>query len=282
MAVKRTVLSLLVVLLLAAGVLGGCDPDDPTTPPADALSAAWCQDIISRFGSLSPGEIPANLTTGDSGKTGGEFDVNTYFTVLTHLSLEPGYVLDYVYDFDGSAGSPLLYYRAADAAPFKTYADYADAANSVTRPESDMSQAWLVAEKDGASYGSKIVLDGTDEAFFEYSVLQILGEQFYLFWHANYNDIRIVCENSELESVLTDIDNSDLASVSGAFKRDARKINLQPSVAASGDTVTVELVAFSKWGGFSRLSILMDRHAPYAVIGLEDVNLLEYQCGMMF
>ena len=39
------------------------------------------------------------------------FDINRYFTVLTHLVLEDGYVLDYVYFAPGGDGAPYLYAR---------------------------------------------------------------------------------------------------------------------------------------------------------------------------
>jgi len=138
-----------------------------------------------------------------------------------------------------------------------------------------------MGETSGKS-GNKIKIDGTNEGFFEYTVLQMLGEQFYLFWHANYNDADIICEVSAIEDVIVSIENSGLEPITNGFKKDARKLNVKPIVEINGDMVTVKLVVFSKWGGFSRFSYTMYRNYPHMVIGFQDEVLLEYECGMMF
>lgn len=281
---KSAVIWVLVFTLITAGLLIGCDPTT-TTPPATGavtVSAAWAQDVAYILSDILPGRPPDNLAKVGGTKTGGEFDVNAVFSVLNHLSMEEGYVMDYVYDFFQSGGSPLLYVRPASAAPYKTYDDFASAADKFTRPENDKSLVWMVMGEQTGVFGNKIKIDSTKEGYFEYTALQILGAQFYLWWHANYNDTRIVCQPQEVESVLTGIVNSGLKQVDDGFKRDARRLNLEPSIEISGDLVTVKLVAFSKWGGFSQLSYMMYKNYPHSVIGFEDKTLLEYNCGMMF
>jgi len=44
-------------------------------------------------------------------KQGDEFDANSFFAVLTHISMRAGYLLDYVYQVDGLGAYPLLYAR---------------------------------------------------------------------------------------------------------------------------------------------------------------------------
>lgn len=273
----------LTVILVSAGMLSGCDPDKVTTPAANALPAVWCQETANKVLNLLPSEIPQNLTNGDSVKTDLEWNANTYFDVLTHLSMEDGYVLDYVYAFDGSAGSPELYARPEEAVPFKTFDEYGKALNTYTRPENDISTVWFVMGEETGLFGNKIKIDDTKEGYYEYTVLQLLGEQFYLFWHSNYNDTRIICDAGELEGLLESIGDSGFGEpVDEDFKEQARKIDLQPTVDIGTDTVTVSLVVFSKWGGFTRLSYFMDRNYPRMVTGIESKNLLEYQCGVVF
>ena len=103
---------------------------------------------------------------------GERFDVNEYFTVLTHLAPEAGYVLDYVYFAPGGDGLPKVYARQEGERPFATYSEY---------------------EKAGVEdYLSNIQVDGTAEGYYELAVLSIMGEQFYLSWHAEYNDWEVV------------------------------------------------------------------------------------------
>lgn len=289
MRLKRTAVAVLISLLILGGILTGCEPGGKTTTPPTipttediGLSAVWCQEIVWDFKDIQPGKIPDNLTKNDSSKTGGEFDVSEYFSVLKHLSMEKGYVLDYVYSFDGMGGGPILYVRPENQEPYKNYEEFAKAANQFQRPENDNSLVWMVMGETSGKSGNKIKIDGTNEGFFEYTVLQMLGEQFYLFWHANYNDADIICEVSAIEDVIVSIENSGLEPITNGFKKDARKLNVKPIVEINGDMVTVKLVVFSKWGGFSRFSYTMYRNYPHMVIGFQDEVLLEYECGMMF
>ena len=55
---------------------------------------------------------------------GDRFDSNKYFTVLTHLALEDGYVLDYVYFAPGGDGTPYLYARRESEPEFANYSEY--------------------------------------------------------------------------------------------------------------------------------------------------------------
>jgi len=280
MLIKKLVIAALVLLIIAGGIFNGC----ATVTGDKALSASWCQETVNAIRDMQPMKIPGSLASNNE-KMGGEFDVNDYFPVLKHLSMEKGYVLDYVYVNDGSGGLPILFTRAKEQAPFSIFDEYAAASTNVTRPENDMSLIWLVAEKqDGVfGFGNKIKVQDSNEGYFEYTALQIIGSQFYLFWHAEYNDARIVCVAEELEDVLSDIENdTKLAAIDGNFKAGARALDLQPVIEVSGDTVTVKVVVFSKWGGFSRYTFNIGRSSPHSVTGYNKDILLEYQCGVVF
>jgi hypothetical protein len=277
---KKTIIAtILVLVILSAGVLNGC-----TTVTGDgALSAAWCQKTVNAIRDMQPTTIPGGLASNGE-KMGGEFNVNDYFPVFKHLSMEKGYVLDYVYANDGSGGLPVLFTRAKEQVPFSIFEEYAAAASSVTRPTDDLSLVWMVQEKqDGVfSFGNKLTIQDSNEGYFEYTVLQIIGSQFYLFWHADYNDARIVCVPEELENVFKEIDDSKYAPVDGNFITSAQSLDLRPVVEVTGDIVTVKVVVFSKWGGFSQYIFNINRAAPHSVTGYKKEPLLEYQCGLVF
>jgi hypothetical protein len=280
----RQIISILLISIVVLLITGGCNGKDttPATSTPNALSAAWCKATVDNFRSIETGKLPDYLTQGDSSKQGGEFDVNKYFTVLTHLSMEPGYVLDWVYDFNGSGGNPVLYVRPEKEAPFKTYQEFGAAAELAAEPANDYSLIWMVKGENAAVDGNRIKIDGTNEGYFEYTVLQILGGQFYLWWHANYNDTRILCDAADIDDILLMIDNSGYMKINEDFKKDARNINAQPVLEISGGNVTVKLLTFSMWGGFSRSQYTISRNYPHAVTGLSEETLLEYYVGITF
>ncbi len=95
-----------------------------------------------------------------------------FVEVLTHLSMEPGYVLDYVYTFDGMGGYPTLFARPVDSPPYLSWADVPEHAEE---------------------YLDHVMVDDTPEGYLQYVMFSQNAEQFYLYWHSGYNDRGIVC-----------------------------------------------------------------------------------------
>lgn len=97
----------------------------------------------------------------NAGKKPGDFDPNRFFSVLKRLSMEPGFLLDYVYAYDYAGGYPLLYALRSGAQPI----------GSPVSPE---------VERPAPDPFLHLRTDGTPKSFFELTVLRIMGEQFYL------------------------------------------------------------------------------------------------------
>ena len=250
----------------------------PTSTPDIPSSEAW-QATVDALVALhrSAGSTPEHLRKENAVRTGDEFDVNAYFTVLDHLSMEPGYTLDYVYCYDGSgfAGFPKLYARP-DVVPTK-------AATTDTPPTGD--QPWYLTcsdvSGDADSYLAHVQVDGTEEGFFQFVVLRMMGGQFYLHWHAGYYDAAVVCDRETVESIIS-ADGSYGQPFSAEQKQVARAIDPAPVVEMEDDVVTVKVVVFSKWGGFKRGTFKIGRNFPHATLESEFETLVEYDCGIMF
>lgn len=234
---------------------------------------------MDAMASLTAGqEVPEHFLEGDSVKAEGDFDVNSYFSVLDHLSMEPGYVLDYVYLADHLGGKPILYARPSDQTPYATYAEFLDAVGGVEQP------SYAVYEH-ADDYLQHVEIDGTADGYFQFVVLWIMGDQFYLFWHGEYNDATIVCDGRGLESVLEEVEAfaSEDPDTLEILRRRARRIDFKPTVDSQSDTeVEVRFVTFSKWGGFAELRYIISREFPHEIVDWEVKTLVEYDCGVSF
>lgn len=232
-------------------------------PPATPTPSADWQSPIAGMASMQPRDVPEHLAVDNPVKTGGEFDVNQYFTVLTHLSMEPGYALDYVYVFDGLGGYPALYSRGENDAPFSAY------------PQT-------VGDSPG-DFMNHVQTDGSAEGFYEFVVLRVMANQFYLWWHANYNDTRIVASGETLDDIIAYAESSDFGqSMTDETRREAQALDLEPKVEFSGNAVTVTIITFTKWGGFSRETFTINRNFPHTPVGHDSELLAPYDCGVMF
>jgi hypothetical protein len=251
----------LVILLVACTTLF---PTSVATP-----SPVWQAKLDDLARLLQDLEFPAHFEEEDARRTGEEFDVNDYFTVLTHLSPEPGYVLDYVYYYDFMGGEPVIYARQQQEESYTTSAEYSEALGG--NIFGDARYEFL----------DHVEIDGTAEGFFEYVVLMIQGGQFYLVWHANYNDITVVCSHEAVERVI-EAANDFGTPLTSAQEREAMSLDLEPRVDFEEDTVRVRVVTFSKWGGFIENVFTISRDFPHRLLDYEGEELVPYDCGVMF
>jgi hypothetical protein len=227
-----------------------------------AISA--CPQTVLDTKRLQPGGLPEHLLT--TGKKGGdEFDVNQYFNVLTHISMQEGYVLDYVYQIDDRGGYPLLYVRPIDQV---SYASTSDIQKDTGWPD----------------FREYLDVEDTEQGYFEYVVMDIMANQFYLFSKANYNDRHIVCNRHQLYSIVTEINSGDFVNpLDPTQQAKVRTLkNIQPVVRLTADLAIAEVVTFTKWGGFYRLTYTISREAPHKIIEIEEENILPYDCGVAF
>lgn len=256
---------------------GGVEIIEPETETETAwflvttVSPSYSKDLVAEFAALTGSLVfPDHLMNEDAEKAEGDFDVGLYFTVLDRLSMGGGRVLDYVYDYEGIGGAPVLYARKAVEPPYRNRSEYLSA-DASAKPE----------EREDY-YLRYIETDGTPEGFFQLALLRIQGEQFYQFWHAAYNDHRIVSDPEDARARLGGgWLGEDEPTVEGLLA-DLEKFDLAPVVSMSGDLVKVEVVVFTDWGGFVKRSMVMEREFPHLIVEERSEVLVPYNCGIMF
>ena len=196
-------------------------------------------------------------------------DVNKYFSVLTHLSPESGYTLDYVYYYEFMGSEPIIYARQEQEEPYATFSQYREAIGEDTFRESRLE------------YLEHIESDGSAEGYFEWAVLAVQGGQFYLGWHSNYNDVTVLCSREAVKKVIERASELGIP-MTPAQERKALKLDLEPLVDFEEETVRVQIVTFTKWGGFFRRIFVINRDFPHNIIQHESVELVSYDCGVQF
>lgn len=251
------------LLVLAAFLFSmACQLLTPSTRDGTVISA--CMDVVRDFREIQPGAIPQSLL--ETGiKQGGEFDVNDYFDAFTHISMEEGYALDYVYQLDNLGSFPILYAHPADQPAYASIKD-------------------LPADTEISGYLNHISIDDTEQGYFEFVALDIMARQFYLDWHANYNDTEIVCNKKAVNEIIADINDGSFGAPFDASQQlQARALtDIEPLVKLTDDSAVVEIVTFTKWGGFYRLTYTINRSFPHAILDVKTESILEYDCGIVF
>jgi len=179
--------------------------------------------------------------------------------------MQEGYTLDYVYQTDSLGAFPLLYTRPMDQAPYASVTD-------------------IPANTELTDFHDHLEIEDVEQGYFEYVVMDIMARQFYLSWHANYNDTEIVCNREEVNDIVARVSSGDFGIAMGPLQQTkARTIrNIEPAVNLTGDVATVQFITFTKWGGFYRETYTINRSFPHTIVDVEQENIVPYDCGIMF
>jgi hypothetical protein len=242
-----------------------------------------CETNVKSVQEIKKGlTIPDHFYDEEVVKTDEDFDVNSYFDILEHLSVEPGYYIDYVYFWGFSAQWPVIYASPNTQPPYKSQFDLFERVTGIYLNEEEYGWGFYFGfpdfDFDQKEYLNHIVVDDTAEGYFQYILLSIIGNQFYLYWHAHYNDDIILCNDESLE----ELDSPLGEKIPKEILEQAEHLDLKPKVSLEENTATVRIVTFSNWGGFTETIYEVSREFPHIITELESNVLLEYDCGIMF
>ncbi len=247
-------------------------PHDP-----GLIMSSECRQVIDGLiGLKSELGLPEHFMAENPSRQSSDFDPNQYFKVMTHLSIAPGYELDFIYFNDELGGLPLVYARRTSSTPFRSYEDILASFGEEIAGERSYGQL-----RHKYDYLERIQIDGTHESYFQFVTLAFLGDQFYLWWHGLYNDAKILCDSSDLQYVYDDLEGFELEFPKGVEEGIAQ-IDFVPVVVVDDKSVTVRYVTFTKWGGFFENVYVMDRENPTLLLDVRFNPLIEYECGISF
>jgi hypothetical protein len=266
-------LTLAVIACACPFSLPWANPGDGGPGDGSGPDSAWQDDVEAVKAMTRTMEIPRPLLNEGDLSIEGLFDPNQLLEVLDHLSLRTGYTLGFVYANDGLGGYPILYARPTTQPPYP----------DVEAFEKAMAGCDGSAATSPCNYLNYVIADGTQQGYFQWVLLRMMGDQFYLFWHANYNDAEIIANQERLEALVETLNDDSFAFPLEALEvRKALNIDPTPVVAIGADTVTVRVVWFTKWGGFIESTYTLSREAPHEVLNIETEDLVPYDCGILF
>jgi len=239
-----------------------------------------CQAAVSGIANLHRDlYIPDNLMPEEGGlavRQDSDFNVSTYFEVLQHVRVADGNVLDYVYHFDGMGGFPSLHVRPEDDGPFKTSEEYA------AHCRQDACSGYFLND---------IINEDTPRGYMEVVVLDVMAEQFYLWWHAAFNDLQIVCDQSTLDEDIVSLVENEMSDWGEDVGPGAEflelvsnsTIDLTPTVECvmtsdNREAALVRAVTFTKWGGLYRSSWTITSNSSHR----QDDNLIPFEVAWVF
>ncbi len=189
-------------------------------------------------------------------------DVNRFLEFFDKITLREGMILDYTYYFSGLGGGPLIYTR------------YEDAPNLSAREYIERFNCNLVGRTyiDDKPYLKDIIIDNDPESFFQLVVFSQVAHQFYLSWHARYNDHQFVPE-----PVLVPIRDIREAE---KYRTLLDHISFEPLIEINDVGAEVRCVMSSEWIGVYYSYFIISW--PRIAMDTKREVIVPYDCGIRF
>ena len=157
-----------------------------------------------------------------------------------------------------------MYVRRVDAVPFQ----YPEQVSSWNR-RNDIYDCLLA--------------DGSPQRFVELVVFRLMAGQFYQFWHAGYNDQRIMTSQDDIEILISNnIESSGGTKFTEKQMASMRAFDVQPQVKKSDTEAAVFYCVFSSWGGLSRQKTAFTLSPPHRILGKITMARVNYDCKILF
>lgn len=209
---------------------------------------------------------PKALTTKGGALDKGGYDPNEFLAVFPRLGIASGQVLDFVYDYQELGGHPILYARSSGQPAFSSHAEF----------KKVYPRYYFIGDKSryDPAYLDSIVADGTPDGFLQLAIMVLIGEQFYIHWHAVYSIFLPILDQQTFDDVL------------GAYKKEeaekGRKIDFRPRVTLEGNHARVEYLVFNEWTGIKRVTWTVNCAFPHRLVSVDEKVLLPYKSPIQF
>jgi hypothetical protein len=195
------------------------------------------------------------------------FEITDYFKLFDKLQMENGWNLNYIYVRNIFEGEP-VFILLRDTMTIDAFLKYYPSYNKISKYHKKNK------------YLEHIICDGSKESYFQYAVFSLIGKKFGLFWHANYNDLEIVCTMGEINGIF--LLQDDFYHFPKSIIKEAREIDPRPRVDLLNEEATVRLVTFNGWEGFVEHRIKFQRLFPHTVKSHKKRTLVPFSCGIQF
>jgi len=207
-----------------------------TTPSLRLDVPSFLDDLHEKTQGMSSGQKRCFYPSGN------KFNANEFFHVFNKVRLHEGYYLDYFYTMDNLAGWPIVFARKEEDDPatildegLYEFSDY---------------MKYLKRFLTDYALSKHIEFEKSAEGYFQFSIFNTVVHQFYLFWHANYDDKEFILTKEKLEETLRYMETNYGIIFSDEELDLINDLNLNPEVKIKNDNGIVRVISFSKNAGF--------------------------------
>jgi|GEM_PF-3740020 len=213
--------------------------------------------ILNSYAEL---QIPDNLKSDHPIRKETDFQLGSIVEKLDFLKVNEQFQVDYVYTYRNSMGMPLVYSLPASEKRFENEDEY----------KKGKSLAFTYAlETDFSEWG-----------FLQLAILEELGGQFYQYYQAEYDDVRVICEIDDIENLIDDLDSDGVHQPFNWWQK-MRALTISETdplifIDKPGGSVIVSMLVFDHEVGILRRTYTYTYSFPHKLLKTEDKLIVGY------
>ncbi len=120
------------------------------------------------------------------------------------------------------------------------------------------------------------LIDDSSESYIQLIYFYLVGDNFAKLSHASYSSKDIIASNKE-KNYLLKTNNFDKD-----IKKKIKELDIEPSILFFENHIEIEVYLFNKWEGINKHKYRISKTFPHKIDLLENINLIQYDCGILF
>jgi hypothetical protein len=127
-----------------------------------------------------------------------------------------------------------------------------------------------------------MIPDNSDEGFLQYLFFHTMGEQFALYWHANYDEKKIICSDESLNGLINVYKRSRAFEVDKKKLKSSKVIDTRITISSTDKKYFLTWYELETHKGFYRRTYEIDRDPPYKIRLQENYQIFEIRLNFVY
>ena len=194
------------------------------------------------------------------------FDIEHYLSFFDNITIEKGYKIDVYYMDRSIDGYPYLY--AIKKHKFSNKKNINSLEEILNQPENRAKNH--IFPKD-----SKL-------GYLQFLFFYKMGEQFALYWHANYGECRIVCTKNKIDAIIEELTISkDFLTLPKELSK-LKDINPEIKIEYDDKYCNITWIEYRTHSGIYQCTYQIERNGSYEIKRTSEIVLVHIDIGFIY
>jgi len=194
------------------------------------------------------------------------FDINTFLTFFNNIEFEKNYRISVCFFDDFLNGNPYIYAIK----------------NDQELKDKNKKSMYNYLNKPELRAKNHIVPKDSKKGFLQYLFFYEFGEQFALKWHSYYNEKRIICSSDKLDSVINDLETSEMFSADSLGLIKLKEVSPEIAIESNDKYYIISWLENRTHSGIFKCTYQISKKRPNKIDRIKEEKLLDIYMNFIY